>query len=498
MCSRIRNTTTGVVTKFMNNGDVGGKKSPDRSCIFYGALDPVFRSASGDDPLDLPRRLLDNVKPAVEVRSRTVGCGDLPGADRSDARSSGWHWRLRWLISTQPRRGTRSPWSGAKSAGEFMDAARRVAVTPSRRKKTPTGWPRRTTPSPITAGKRGPTLQESTGRFVKPSWLVKPHWKSTGTSASWRTSMPARPPRPNGYSSTPASTTRSVRSTTARPRWTGWSRSRSAASRSRPLPPPVARDGQTVRPAPDQHHRHPGHVDFTMEVERSLRVLDGCRRCVLCGRWRRAAVRDGLAQADKYRVPRIAFVNKMDRVGADFDRVVGPDDKRTLGLVRTRCRLQLPSGAEEDLPRRDRSDVAMKAMVWDDESRGRVRQRSEIPAELRTEAAAMAREAHSRGRAAEGDDALMEKYLEGGEPAHGGRSRAAIRTATLGCTIVPGSRGSLLSRTRVCSPAGRGHRLSSRRRWMYRHLRVLTPDGRPRRTPARRTRSRSPRWPSRS
>ena len=132
--------------------------------------------------------------------------------------------------------------------------------------------------------------------------------------------MPARRRRPSASSITPAGRTRSARCTKAPRRWTGWSRSRSAASPSpRRRPPAIWRD-----------HRiniidTPGHVDFTIEVERSLRVLDGA-----------VAVFDSVAgvepqsetvwrQADKYGVPRICFINKMDRIGADFYRCVDDD-----------------------------------------------------------------------------------------------------------------------------------------------------------------------------
>ena len=174
----------------------------------------------------------------------------------------------------------------------------------------------------------------------------------------------------------------------------------------------------------------PGHVDFTMEVERSLRVLDGA-----------VALFDSVAgvepqsetvwrQADKYGVPRIVFINKMDRVGADFEMSVGMIEDR---LGANPVRLNLPIGAEEDFA--GVVDlVKMKALVWETENMGASYVEEEIPADLAS-AAEKYREALVEA-AAESDDALMEKYLEGGEVGID-ELKAAIRKGTLTGTMVP-------------------------------------------------------------
>jgi elongation factor G len=152
----------------------------------------------------------------------------------------------------------------------------------------------------------------------------------------------------------------------------------------------------------------PGHVDFTIEVERSLRVLDGAV-AVFCSVggvepqsetvWR---------QANKYGVPRMAFINKMDRTGADYFRVVEQISERLKGLP---VLLQIPVGAEEgfkgvvDL-------VKMKVILWDDATQGTRFEEAEVPAAL-AESAAEWREKLVEA-AAEGDDKLLEKYLEDG------------------------------------------------------------------------------------
>ena len=175
----------------------------------------------------------------------------------------------------------------------------------------------------------------------------------------------------------------------------------------------------------------PGHVDFTVEVERSLRVLDGA-----------VAVFDGVAgvepqsetvwrQADRYRVPRICFVNKMDRVGAEFHRCVDMIESR---LQATPLVVQIPIGAEADF--RGVVDlVGLRALVWSNETaKGEMYDTVEIPAS-HTEAA---REWRDRllETIAEADDEMMELYLEGEEPAED-QLVAAIRRATIAGTVTP-------------------------------------------------------------
>jgi elongation factor G len=174
----------------------------------------------------------------------------------------------------------------------------------------------------------------------------------------------------------------------------------------------------------------PGHVDFTIEVERSLRVLDGAV-AVFCSVggvepqsetvWR---------QADKYKVPRIAFINKMDRVGADFFRGVS--------MIKDRLRanpvpIQLPVGSEDtfkgivDL-------VEMKAIIWDEEALGAKYHEEPIPADMQ-ELASEYREKLIEEISSH-DETLMEKYL-GGEELTTAEIKAAIRKSTIDIAICP-------------------------------------------------------------
>ena len=189
----------------------------------------------------------------------------------------------------------------------------------------------------------------------------------------------------------------------------------------------------------DQHRINiidtPGHVDFTIEVERSLRVLDGA-----------CAVFDAVAgvepqsetvwrQANKYRVPRLAFINKMDRNGADFLRVVNQIRER---LGSNAVPIQLSLGAEEkfkgvvDL-------VKMKAIIWDEANIGTTYVEEDIPEDMLAECR------HWRDKmveaAAEADDELMEKYLDAGDLGEEEIHRG-LRIRTLSGELVPALTGS--------------------------------------------------------
>jgi elongation factor G len=174
----------------------------------------------------------------------------------------------------------------------------------------------------------------------------------------------------------------------------------------------------------------PGHVDFTIEVERSLRVLDGA-----------VAVFDAVAgvqpqsetvwrQADKYNVPRIAFINKMDRPGADFQHSVETIQTR---LSANPVAVQIPIGAEDqfkgivDL-------IRMKAITWGDETKGAEYKEEDIPAGMKDDALA-ARDRMIEA-AADIDDGIAEKYLEGAEISEA-EIRAALRRGCIAIKLVP-------------------------------------------------------------
>ena len=189
----------------------------------------------------------------------------------------------------------------------------------------------------------------------------------------------------------------------------------------------------------DQHRINiidtPGHVDFTIEVERSLRVLDGAV-VVFCGTsgvepqsetvWR---------QANKYEVPRVVFVNKMDRAGADFLRVVDQIKSR---LSANPIPVQLPIGAEDEF--KGVIDlIRMKAIYWNEDNQGLTYELTDIPEDL----ASTAEECREQmvEAAAEATEELMERYLEEGELSPE-EIRLGLRMRTLANEIVPALCGS--------------------------------------------------------
>ncbi len=174
----------------------------------------------------------------------------------------------------------------------------------------------------------------------------------------------------------------------------------------------------------------PGHVDFTAEVERSLRVLDGAVAVFDAVHGVQPQSEKVWRQADKYGVPRICFINKIDKMGADFEHAVDTIRKR---LNAKPVAIQIPIGQEAkfvgvvDL-------VEMKSIVWKDETMGAEYVTEEIPADLRKKAEAF--HAQLIEAVAETDDALLHKFLEG-ETISAAELRAALRRATIALQLFP-------------------------------------------------------------
>lgn len=174
----------------------------------------------------------------------------------------------------------------------------------------------------------------------------------------------------------------------------------------------------------------PGHVDFTAEVERSLRVLDGAVALFGAVEGVEPQSETVWRQADKYSVPRIGFVNKMDRPGADFARVLETMRNR---LHANPVAVQLPLGAE-DAFRGVVDIIDQKAIVFEEETLGADYDVEEIPAEMLDEVAVYREKLIEA--VSEVDDSLLEKYLSGGEIS-GNEIRAALRKGTIALKFVP-------------------------------------------------------------
>ncbi len=174
----------------------------------------------------------------------------------------------------------------------------------------------------------------------------------------------------------------------------------------------------------------PGHVDFTAEVERSLRVLDGGVTVLDAEEGVQSQSETVWRQADKYKVPRVCFVNKMDKLGADFHRTV-KDVQDKLGA--NTAILTLPIGAENSF----KGVILLlerKAIIWEGDETGAKYSETDIPEDLKGEAEKYRAELVEQ--IAEHDDALLEKYLEGTEPSVDELKRA-LRKATIAYKLVP-------------------------------------------------------------
>jgi len=399
-----------TLAKFINMIMQSGKKSVAEK-IVYGALGEMGEKGKGE-PLELFTKALENVKPTVEVKSRRVGGAtyQVPVEVRQ-ARSV--TLAMRWLVEAAKKRSEKN--MGLRLAGELLDASENKGTAIKKREDTHKMAEAnkafsqknikvaRTTPieryrnigimAHIDAGKT--TTTERVLFYTGVSHKIGEVHDGAATM-DWMEQEQER-----GITITSAATTCF---------WKGMA---------------------------DQYDQHriniidtPGHVDFTIEVERSLRVLDGACAvfCAVGGVepqsetvWR---------QANKYNVPRMAFVNKMDRAGADFLRVVEQINER---LGSNAVPVQLAIGSEEnfagvvDL-------IKMKAIYWEEANMGSKYEEREIPAELQS----LCEEWREKliESAAEANEELMEKYLEESDLSVAD-IKQGIRSRTLANEIVP-------------------------------------------------------------
>ena len=355
----------------------------------------MIQEKTGDDPLKVFKKAIDNVSRALEVKSRRVGGSNyqVPVEVNADRRTVAGDSLADRLLAGRAARKTME-----EKLATSCSTRPTCAAAPSRRRKTRTGWPRPTRPSPTTAGSRDRNsgIQTCRSKFDR--------------SAQDST---------NGSSST-AQTTRNIGimahidagKTTTTERilfYTGINYKIGEVHEGTATMDWMEQEqerGITITSAATtcfwRDHRiniidTPGHVDFTAEVERSLRVLDGA-----------VAVFDAVAgvepqsetvwrQADKYRVPRICFVNKMDRVGANFDRTVDRDDARAAAGA-TRRRDPVPDRRRGQVHAASSTWSTMKAIMYADETLGAEYEVDEIPADLLDEAKALPREDDREGR----------------------------------------------------------------------------------------------------
>ena len=399
-----------LVAKFINCLMWKGKRSLAEG-ILYRAFD-IIEEKTKDNPLKVFKRAVDNVKPHLEVRSRRVGGStyQIPTEVRPSRRTA---LSIRWIVSFSRERKERTM-EERLPLSSWMP--RTIRVPPSRSAKIPTGWRRPTRRSLITVGSsrnEGKSMSRTVPLERIRNIGIMAHIDAGKTTTTERIL----------YYTGRTYRLGEVHEGTAVMDWM----------------PQEQERGITITSAATvcewRDHRiqmidTPGHVDFTMEVERSLRVLDGAVGlfCAVGGVepqsetvWR---------QAEKYGVPRIAFINKMDRVGADFLRVVADIRDR---LAARPLVLQLPWGSEEnfqgivDL-------VRWETRIYDEDALGSTFRLGPVPPEMEQEASEH-RDALLEALA-DLDEGIMEDYLAG-ETLPAERLIPVIRRATVTSHGVP-------------------------------------------------------------
>ena len=398
-----------------------GKKGVSQKVV-YGAFD-IVREKTGREPLEVFTEAMENIMPSLEVKARRVGGAtyQVPMEVRPERRQT---LGLRW-ITRYARARSEKTMRERLPARSWMRATIWAALSRSVRIRT--RWRKRTRRSRTTVIDLRPVL-----RFERrTACLENIRWNAPEISASWRTSTPVRPLTTERilYYTGVNHKIGDTHDGTATMDWMAQEQERGIT---------ITSAATTCHWSGSQHqypeHRiniidTPGHVDFTIEVQRSLRVLDGSVT-VFCAKGGVEPQSETVwHQANDYHVPRMAFVNKMDIMGANFFNVVD------MMKDRLKCNpvpIQLPIGVEDTF--RGIIDlVTMRAEVYYDDLGKDVRD-EEIPADMMDQA----KEYHDKlwEAAAELDEDLMMKYLEG-EEISAEEVKAAIRKGTIANEVVP-------------------------------------------------------------
>ena len=364
------------VSKFVNHLMYDGKKTISYE-IFYKALDTVKEKMAKEEKpaLEIWKQALDNITPQVEVKSRRIGGAtfQVPTEIRPDRKES---ISMKNLIAFARKRGGKS--MAEKLAAEIMDAYNNQGGAFKRKEDM----------HRMAEANRDLHLTRNIG--------IMAHIDAGKTTTSERILFYTGKTHKIGE----------VHDGAATMDWMAQEQERGITITSAATTCNWNYDGKSYK---INLIDTPGHVDFTAEVERSLRVLDGAVATYSAADGVQPQSETVWRQADKYNVPRIGYVNKMDRSGANFFETV-QQMKDILGA--NPIAIQIPIGAEENF--KGVVDlIKMKAILWHDETMGAEYDVEEIPAELADEAAEW-REKLVEG-AANFDDEVMELYLEGKE-----------------------------------------------------------------------------------